>query len=80
MESQHSVDGPTSCDFSSIYIVRELWGPEIEVIEVFSGKVAFLEKNDPLRENFHKFVPKGFIATQIHVLCKVREIWLTGSQ
>ena len=24
MESQHSVDGPTSRDFSSIYIIREL--------------------------------------------------------
>ena len=28
MESQHSVDGPTNRDFSSIYIVRELWEPE----------------------------------------------------
>jgi len=29
MESQHSIDGPTSRDFSSVYIVRELWGPEV---------------------------------------------------
>jgi len=28
VESQHSVDGPTSRDFSAIYIVRELWGRE----------------------------------------------------
>ena len=27
MESHHSVDGSTSRDLSSIYIVRELWGP-----------------------------------------------------
>jgi len=29
MESQHSIEGPTSRDFSSVYIVRELWGPEV---------------------------------------------------
>ena len=28
-----------------------------------------MEKNDPLWETFQKFVPKGFIVTQIHVLC-----------
>ena len=29
----------------------------------------FLGENDPLRENFQKSVPKGFIATLIDVLC-----------
>ena len=29
MESRHSIDGPTGRDFSSMYIVRELWGPEV---------------------------------------------------
>ena len=52
MEIQHSVHGPTSRDFSSIYIVRELWGLKSEVVEAFSRKVAFLDKNDPLWENF----------------------------
>jgi len=33
------------------------------------GDFAFLEKNNPLREGFQNFIPKGFIATQIHVLC-----------
>jgi len=28
-----------------------------------------LSKNDPLWGNFHNFVPKGFIATLIDVLC-----------
>jgi len=37
--------------------------------KAFSRKVAFLEKNDPLWETFQKFVPKGFVVTQIHVLC-----------
>ena len=39
-----TVDGPTSRDFSSIYIVRELWGLKSEAVEAFSRKVAFLEK------------------------------------
>jgi len=68
MESQHSVDGPTSRDFSSIYIVRELWASSRKSLKRFP-KNAFLEENDPLRENFQNFVPEGFIATQIHVLC-----------
>ena len=68
MESEHSADGPTSREFSSIYIVRELWGLKSEDVKAFSRKGAFW-KNDRLRENFQKFVPKGFIATQIHVLC-----------
>jgi len=54
--------------FQSIYIVRELWGLMSEVVEAFSRSCLF-GKNDPLRENFPKFVLKGFIATQIHVLC-----------
>jgi len=30
----------------------------VEVVEEFSGKVAFLEKNDPLLKHFQNFVPK----------------------
>ena len=40
-------------------------GLKLEVIEAFSKKIAFLEKTTPLRENFQKFVRKGFIATQM---------------
>jgi len=69
MESEHSADGPTSREFSSIYIVRELWGLKSKVVEDFPVKLPFL-KNDPLRENFHNFVPKGFTASRIHVLCE----------
>jgi len=49
MESRHSVDGPTCRDFTSIYIVRELRGPEVESR---SRKVAFLEKTTPYGEIF----------------------------
>jgi len=35
-----------------------------EVVDDFIEKLAFFEKNDPLREDFQNFVPKGFIATQ----------------
>ena len=38
------------------------------VCDVFK-KHAFLEKNDPLLEDFENFVPKGFTTSQIHVLC-----------
>jgi len=40
---------------------------KLEVVCDFIEKVAFLEKNDPLREDFQNFVPKGFIATQYSV-------------
>jgi len=69
MESRHSVDGPTGCDFSSIDIVRELWGPEVGSHSRFFQKLLFWKKNDPLWGNFQNFVPKGFTASQIHVLC-----------
>jgi len=32
-------------------------------------KSCLFGKKDPIQENFQKFVPKGFIAIQIHVLC-----------
>jgi len=69
MESRHSVDGPTSRDFSPIYIVRELWGPEVGSRSRFFKKSCLLGKSDPLWGNFQIFVPKGFIATQIHMSC-----------
>jgi len=31
--------------------------------------MSFWKKNDPLPENFQKFITKVFIMTQIHVLC-----------
>jgi len=40
----------------------------VEVVEDFGPKFVFLKKTIPYREIF-KTVPKGFIATQIHVLC-----------
>ena len=40
-----------------------------EVVGDFIEKFAFVEKNDPLREDFQNSVPKGVIATKIHILC-----------
>jgi len=80
MESRHSADGPTGRDFSSIYIVRELWGLKLEVVQDFSRKVAFLEKR-PLMEKF-----STFCSERIHrladprLVCEFREIWPTGSR
>ena len=37
-------------------------------LKIFREKFPPFGKNDPLRENFQNFVPKGFIATQIHML------------
>ena len=36
-------------------------------------KNACLGKNDPLREDFENFIPKGFITSQIHVVCEFCE-------
>jgi len=69
MESQHSVDGPTSRDFSPIYIVRELWAPEVGSRWSDFQKSCLFGKNDPLRQNLQKIVPKEFTWTRIHTLC-----------
>ena len=61
-----SVDGSFSRQFSSIYIVRELSPDEVGNRSRGSG---FWKKNDPLREDFENFVPKGFTMSQNHVLC-----------
>jgi len=31
METEHPLEGPFGREFSSIYIVSELWGPEIGI-------------------------------------------------
>jgi len=69
MERGHSVEGSFSREFSSIYIVRELWPSEVGSRSRCYRKTCVFGKNDRLREDFQNFVPKGFIATQIHVLC-----------
>jgi len=43
-------------------------GLKSQVIGNFGKNLRFLKK-DPLRGNFQNSVPKGFIATPIHVLC-----------
>jgi len=45
-----------------------MWAWSRKSFKRFPEKLPFWKKR-PLRENFQKFVPKGFIATQIHVLC-----------
>jgi len=70
MESQHSVEGSFGREFSSLYIVRDYSHLKSQAIEEFCPKFAFFEKKDPLREDFQNFVPKkGFIISQIHVVC-----------
>jgi len=69
MEKGHSVEGSFSREFSSIYIVRELSPSEVRSRLRGYQKTCALGKNDPLREDFENFVPKGFITSQIHVLC-----------
>jgi len=36
---------------------------------MLSKNLPLSKKNDPLREDFQNFVPKGFITSQMHVLC-----------
>jgi len=42
-------------EFSSIYTVRELWGPEVESRSRFFQESCLFWKNDPLRGNFQIF-------------------------
>ena len=69
MEKAHSVEGSFSREFSSIYIVKELSPSEVRSCSRGYQKTCALRKNDPLREDFENFVPKGFTTSQIHVLC-----------
>jgi len=69
MERGHSVEGSFSCEFSSIYIVRELWASEFGSRLRRYRKTCVFGKNDPLWEDFPNFVRRGFIISQIHILC-----------
>jgi len=81
MESRHSVDGPTGRDFSSIYTVRELWGPEVGSRSWFLQKSWFFLEKRPFTGKFSKFCSR-----RIHRLAhprlvrKFREIRPTGSR
>jgi len=69
MERGHCVERSLSPEFSSLYIFKEFW--TYEVVRNFIEKFAFLKINGPLWGNFQNSVPKGFIATQIHILCAI---------
>jgi len=55
-------------NFHWFVIIAELWRPEIARGWKKSICLRFGE-NDTLRQNFPNFVPQGFIATPIDVLC-----------
>ena len=75
MESRHFVDGPTGRDFSSIYIVRELKGPEVGSRSRFFQKSCLFKKNVPLRGKFSKFRSERiYCDTDPRIVCKFREI------
>ena len=74
MESWHSVDGPTSCEFSSIYIVRELWGPEVESRwKCFREKLPFEEKATPCGTIFKTLFQKN--SSRHRFTCWVHISW-----
>jgi len=68
MESQHSVGAPTSRDFPTFVFISEKSRPEVGSCWRRSRKSWRFGKKDPLRANFQKCFPKGFTASQIHVL------------
>jgi len=72
MESQHSVRWFNQSWLFIIYIVRELWGPEVGSCWVFSRKVVFLEKMPPYgkifkncSERIHEDVDRSTYCSQI---------------
>ena len=70
MESRHSIDGTTGCEFSSIYIVGELWGLKSEVVERFPKKLPFWKKSTPYGEIFKILFQKDSSTT-----CCVQISW-----
>jgi len=51
-----------------LYSFRRYRGLKSEIVDDFHAKVDLFGKKDHLRANFHNVFPKGFMATQIHVL------------
>jgi len=73
MESGHPVEGSFGREFSSIYIVRELQRPEVGSRWIFCPEICLLKKTT-LTGRFSK------LFTDPRLVCKFREIWLTGSR
>jgi len=67
MESQHSTGAPTCHHFPRFVIISEK--SRLEVGNRWRWSQFFFGKKDPLRANFQKIIPKGFTASQKHVLC-----------
>jgi len=55
-------------------ILRWVWPSEVGSRSRRYQKTCVFGKNDPLREDYENFVPKGFITSQIHVLCHCVQI------
>ena len=55
--------------FRDLYSFCRYRGLKSEVVDDVHAKVDLFGKKDPLRANLHKCFPKGFIVTQIRVLC-----------
>jgi len=66
MESQHSIGAPTCHHIRRFVIIFEKSWPEVGNRWRWS---SFFWKKGPLRANFQKMFPKGFTASQNHVLC-----------
>ena len=67
--------------FRDLYSFRRNRGLKSEVVDDVHAKVDLSGKKDPLRANFQKM-----FSERIHgdidprLVCKFREIWLTGNQ
>jgi len=69
MESQHPVGWPIRREFPRFVIISEISQPEVQSLSRLSPKSCLFGKKDPLWEDFQNLLTKGFIVTQIHVLC-----------
>jgi len=81
MENGHPVEDPFGREFSSIYIARELQRPEVASRWKFWPKICIFWKEQPFMGKFSKFCSERIHhLTDPRLVCKFREIWLTGNR
>jgi len=76
MESQHSVGWPTCHDFLRFVIISEISRPEVQSRWRWSPKICLFGKKSSQK----MFSERIHHLSDPRLVCKFREIWLTGNR